>query len=57
MLDAIEAYEPASAAGLVAIQYARTALEIAAEADPEHPMEKVRTILAVHTGSRELPAT
>jgi DNA-binding GntR family transcriptional regulator len=57
MLDAIEAYEPAPAAGLVAIQYARTALEIAAEVDPEHPMDKVRTILAVHTGSRELPAT
>ena len=57
MLDAIEAYEPASAAALVAIQCARTVLEIAAKADPEHPMEKVRTILAVHTGSRELPVT
>jgi DNA-binding GntR family transcriptional regulator len=56
ILDAIEAYDPARAAGVVAIQIARTALEIAAEADPEHPMEKARTILAVHTGSRELPA-
>jgi DNA-binding GntR family transcriptional regulator len=56
MLDAIEAYEPEPAAALVAVQYARTALEIAAEIDPEHPMDKVRTVLAMHTSSRELPA-
>jgi len=40
----------------VAIQNARTAIEIAAEINREHPMDKVRTTLATHTGSRELPA-
>jgi DNA-binding GntR family transcriptional regulator len=56
ILDAIEAYEPERAAAVVAIQTARTAIEIAAEIDREHPMDKVRTTLATHTGSRELPA-
>jgi DNA-binding GntR family transcriptional regulator len=56
ILDAAEAYDADVAAGCVAVQYARTAIEIAAEIDPDFPMDRVRCALEVETGSRELPA-
>jgi DNA-binding GntR family transcriptional regulator len=57
MLDAIEAYDADGAAAYIAMQVARTAIEVAADVDPQHPMTKVRTTLATHTGSTELPAS
>jgi DNA-binding GntR family transcriptional regulator len=56
ILDAAEAYDAEAAAALVAVQYARTVLEIAAVLDPDLPLERVRTALEAETGSRELPA-
>jgi DNA-binding GntR family transcriptional regulator len=55
ILDAVEAYDVATAARGVAVQYARTTIEIAAELDPANPMEKIRTALEAETGSRDLP--
>jgi DNA-binding GntR family transcriptional regulator len=55
ILDAVEAYDAATAARGVAVQYTRSTLEIAAQLDPAHPMEKVRTALEAETGSRDLP--
>jgi DNA-binding GntR family transcriptional regulator len=54
MLDAIEAYDADAAAAYIALQIGRTAIEVVADIDPDHPMTKVRTTLATHTGSTEL---
>ena len=54
MLDAIEAHDAGAAAAYIATQIARTAIEVAADVDPEYPMAKVRAALAMHTGSTEL---
>jgi DNA-binding GntR family transcriptional regulator len=55
ILDAAEAYDAEGVVRGLAVQYARRAIEIAAEVDPSHPMDKIRTVLEMQTGSRELP--
>jgi DNA-binding GntR family transcriptional regulator len=56
VLDAIEAQDADAAAAYIATQIAGTAIEVAADVDPEYPMTKLRTALAMHTGSTGLGA-
>jgi DNA-binding GntR family transcriptional regulator len=57
ILDAAEAYDADGVARGLAVQYARRAIEIGAVVDPSYPMDRIRTILELETGSRKLPAT
>jgi GntR family transcriptional regulator, rspAB operon transcriptional repressor len=54
LLDAVEDGDLDRAVVLQASHYARTALDIAAKVDPNHGMERLRTILEAQTGSREV---
>jgi hypothetical protein len=54
VLDAVEEDDVAAATAVLASHYARTAIDIAQRVDPEHPMDRLRTILEAQSGSREL---
>jgi DNA-binding GntR family transcriptional regulator len=54
LLDVVEEGDVEAAASILASHYARTALDIAARVDAANGMERLRTILEAHTGSREL---
>jgi DNA-binding GntR family transcriptional regulator len=54
LLDAVEEADVQAATSILASHYGRTALDIAAKVDPANRMERLRTILEAHTGSREL---
>jgi hypothetical protein len=54
VLDAVEEGDTDTAVSVLSAHYARTALDIAAKVDAANGMARLRTILEVHTGSREL---
>jgi DNA-binding GntR family transcriptional regulator len=54
LLDAVEDDDLERAVALQASHYARTALDIAAKVNPGNGMDRLRTILEVQTGSREI---
>jgi DNA-binding GntR family transcriptional regulator len=54
VLDAVEEDDVDAATAVLASHYARTALDIARQLDPDNAMERLRTILEAHSGSREL---
>jgi DNA-binding GntR family transcriptional regulator len=54
IVDAFEISDAHAAAGWIATQIGRTALEVAALIDPDHPMSLVRATLRIHTGRETL---
>jgi DNA-binding GntR family transcriptional regulator len=54
VLDAVEEDDLQKAVAVLSSHYARTALDIAAQVDPENGMDRLRTILEAQSGSREL---
>jgi DNA-binding GntR family transcriptional regulator len=54
VLDAVEEGDVATATAVLASHYARTALDIAHRLEPDNAMDRLRTTLEAHTGSREL---
>jgi GntR family transcriptional regulator, rspAB operon transcriptional repressor len=54
LLDAVEGGDTEAATKILASHYARTALDIAQRVDPDNGMDRLRTILEAHTGSRDL---
>jgi DNA-binding GntR family transcriptional regulator len=54
LLDAVEEGDTDGAVTILASHYARTALDIAHKVDPDNRMDRLRTILEAHTGSRDL---
>ena len=54
VLDAVEDGDTDTAVAVLSAHYARTALDIAAKVDAANGMERLRTILEFHTGSRVL---
>jgi DNA-binding GntR family transcriptional regulator len=56
IVDAFEMGDTRAAAGWVATQIGRTALEAAALIDPDHPVSLIRATLRTHTGRETLGA-
>jgi DNA-binding GntR family transcriptional regulator len=54
IVDAFEARDADAAAGWIATQIGRTAIEVAGQIDPHHPVPRVRAVLKRHTGSETL---
>jgi DNA-binding GntR family transcriptional regulator len=55
IVDAFESYNGAAAAGWAATHIARTAIIVAGQIDPDHPVNRVHQVLERHTGSPLLP--
>jgi DNA-binding GntR family transcriptional regulator len=49
--DAVEAYDAAAAAGWAVTQIARSAINVAAQIDPDHPVPRVHAALERHAAS------
>lgn len=53
--DAFEAYNAGAAAAWAVMQIARTAIGVAGQIDPDHPVSRVHHMLERHTGHATLP--